>query len=67
MAKHKVKALRDAVDRVHADRKGAPMEEGNRREIAHQIDLALIDLHSFRNIDAEQKLEQLSARLRGTS
>ena len=58
--------LADATRRVHADKKGDPMAEGSMLHVAHQIDLALIDLYGFRNIDAERKLEELSARLRGT-
>jgi len=56
--------LRNAVDRVHQDKKGNPMKVGSSRHLAHRIDLALIDLYGFRNIDAERKLEELSAELR---
>lgn len=66
MAKNPRPALmRSAVERVHSDRKGDPIEVGSNRHMATLIDLALIDIYGFRNIDAERKLEELSAYLRG--
>jgi len=55
--------MREALDRVHANR---GVKEGTPAALAQQIDLALVDLYAFRNVDAEYALEKLSATLRGT-